>query len=302
MVYDQSHLPTPPPTLLTGRILGTLVGALISVTTFLYLNHDRENKEWKHRVVAKRAVGYWPPPSADFNWCEPDFVYSPAIAELWNTVTSLLFLVSPVSLWGRTRNWSVRLNLLLIVAIGVGSAAFHATLQYEAQLLDELPMIMYIAHTVALLSRRDVSCPPALWYSSLALSFLLFSTDREHPAHKASRAIMVLCFSGCFIWLAFSLAPLCTQLDQRAGDGYVYTRRYEYAALAVLVAILSWVIDNLGCQTLHNLPFGLPYPQLHALVWHTGMAFVCGSLCHAVLGKQQQHACAIERPPRVQSE
>ena len=44
------------------------------------------------------------------------------------------------------------MSAVLVVGIGLGSAAFHATLQYEAQLLDELPMIMYIVHTVAVLS------------------------------------------------------------------------------------------------------------------------------------------------------
>ena len=102
-----------------------------------------------------------------------------------------------------------------------------------------------------------------------------------------------LSFSSCFVWLAFSLAPLCAQLDQRAGGDHFYTRRYQNAALAVLVAILSWVTDNLGCRALHSLPYGLPYPQLHALMWHTGMAYVCGSLNRAVVHKQKQSVRAV---------
>ena len=124
-----------PPVLLTGPILGGLVGALLSVTTFLYLNHDRDNKEWV-RDNTPASIGHWPAPSADFDWCEPNYVYSPWIAELWNTVTSLLFLIGPALLWSKSENWSVRLNLLLVVAIGLGSAAFHGTLQYEAQLVS----------------------------------------------------------------------------------------------------------------------------------------------------------------------
>ncbi|MEC7934119.1 MAG: ceramidase domain-containing protein, partial [Pseudomonadota bacterium] len=86
------------PVLLTGPVLGGLVGALLSVTTFLYLNHDRDNKEWI--VATQSASGYWPAPTADFDWCELNYVYTPYIAELWNSVTSLLFLVGPVLLWG----------------------------------------------------------------------------------------------------------------------------------------------------------------------------------------------------------
>ena len=130
-----------PPVLLTGPILGGLVGALLSVTTFLYLNHDRDNKEW---VAASQAnIGHWPSPTSDFDWCEQNYVYTPWIAELWNTSTSLLFCIGPALLWSATDNWSVKLNLLLVVLIGLGSAAFHATLQYEAQL------VFFAPHTYA---------------------------------------------------------------------------------------------------------------------------------------------------------
>ena len=112
------------------------------------------------------------------------------IAEVWNTVTSLFFCIGPMLLWPATRDWSMRLNLLLLVAIGLGSAAFHATLQYESQLLDELPMIMYIAHTVAMLKSRDVRCPRWVWAAGFALSALLFSTPRENNLQIIYRVVL----------------------------------------------------------------------------------------------------------------
>ncbi len=39
--------------------------------------------------------------------------------------------------------------------VGVGSFAFHATLLYQAQLADELPMIYSVAYGVFLLSDRS---------------------------------------------------------------------------------------------------------------------------------------------------
>ena len=275
-------------------MLGGIVGCMLSCTTFLYLNHDREHKEWRggHNSTRQQQQrsGMWPPSTADFNWCEPDYVYTPAIVELWNSLTSLCFLIGPVVTWRSADNWEVKLNLLLVAGIGLGSAAFHATLQYEAQLLDELPMICYVAHTTALLARRDVSCPVSLKAAMAALCVLLFGTAREALAHKVGRVVMVLSFSGCFVWLAFSLAALVVELDGRSGTGDIATRRYQQASLTVVIAIVAWVADNLGCNTLHSLPFGLPYPQLHATLWHTGMAFVCHCLCTAVLMKHEQYA------------
>ena len=308
-----------PSVILSGPVLGVVVLSMLCVTTTLYLAHDREAKEWK-RISNETASGYWPPPSGEFNWCEPDYVYTPLVTELWNSVTSLSFLVGPVLGWGRAKCWEVRLNLLLVAAIGLGSVVFHATLQYEGQLLDEVPMICYIVHTVALLARKDVSCPIALKVAMVLLSVLLFSTPREAAIHEAGRVVMVLGFSSCFVWLSYSLATVCARLDAWAGgSAFYYTRRYQWASLTVLLAICAWVTDNLGCAVLHNLPFGLPYLHLHATVWHTGMrhshrvrargmclawqdsfaylsnvqarvgmAFVCHCLCQTVLGKHDQ--------------
>ena len=105
---------------------------------------------------------------------------------------------------------------------------------------------------------------------------------------------MVIGFSGCFVWLAYSLAEICTNLDVLAGGSvFYYTRHYQYASLTVLLSIVAWVTDNLACRALHSLPLGLPYLQLHAMVWHTGMSFVCYCLCVAVMGKQKQHARVV---------
>jgi len=88
---------------------------------------------------------------------------------------------------------------------------------------------------------------------------------------------------------------LCAKLDERAsGNTYAFTRRYQAASITVLLAIVAWVADNLACKALHTLPWGLPYPQTHAIVWHPGMAYVCHCLCLAVVAKDEQrtaHAC-----------
>ena len=120
----------PPIILLSGPVLGLIVGSMLCCTTFLYLNHDRESKQW---VNMTQREGHWPPPSGDFNWCEPDYVYTPWVTEVLNSVTSLIFCVGPMLLWSQTNNSEVKLNLALVAAIGLGSVAFHATLHYKAR-------------------------------------------------------------------------------------------------------------------------------------------------------------------------
>ena len=112
----------PRQTLLTGPVLGGLVLVMLSGTTTLYLTHDRGSKEWRGGPSnATLRHGFWPPPSADFDWCEPNYVHSPLVMETWNTVTSLCFCLSPAYLWrSAAGDWEVRLNLLLLAGIGVG--------------------------------------------------------------------------------------------------------------------------------------------------------------------------------------
>lgn len=209
--------------------------------------------------------------------------------ELWNSCTSFAFPVGPLLLWCEAQTAEVQLNLLLLAAIGLGSVAFHATLLYEMQLLDELPMVCYIMHTTALLARQDGSCPSGIKAFLMALVLLLFSTSREALAHKAGRVVMVLGFSGCFVWLAFSLSSLCVELDRRGGST-LFVTRYQYASITTISAIVAWISDNLACKALHNLPLGMPYPQLHATAWHIGMAYVCYCLCVAVVGQTRLYA------------
>ncbi|EIE78529.1 hypothetical protein RO3G_03233 [Rhizopus delemar RA 99-880] len=66
---------------------------------------------------------FWGPATSTIDWCEENYHVSPYLAEFFNTTTNLMFSV---------------------MFVGFGSWCFHMTLQYEMQLLDELPMI-YVA-------------------------------------------------------------------------------------------------------------------------------------------------------------
>lgn len=272
---------------LSGPALGAIVTSLLLVTTWLYLFHDRENDQWDLDSTA-RTMGYWGSATGDFNWCEPDYIYTEYIVEFWNTISSAVFIPGCLWLICSTSHLDGRINASLVVLIGLGSMAFHATLQYWAQLLDELPMLLYVVHTVAVLRRTDSKCPLQLAVGMLLLCALLLATEREALAHRAGRLVMILCFAGCFIWLAASLAGISARLDNLQNT-HKFGVFYHRASLAVLAAIVSWVLDNLACKQLHALPFGLPYPQLHAILWHGGMSFVCYVLSSVVAAKIGSH-------------
>jgi dihydroceramidase len=92
-----------------------------------------------------RPVGYWGVPTASVDWCEINYQHTPLIAEFWNTTSNLLFVV--LGCYGLARSiregfeWRFRLQFIISIVTGVGSALFHGTLQLVHQQCDETPMI-----------------------------------------------------------------------------------------------------------------------------------------------------------------
>ncbi|KAF8910110.1 ceramidase-domain-containing protein [Gymnopilus junonius] len=95
-----------------------------------------------------QKTGAYGPVTATLDWCEVNHQFSPYIAEMANTFSNL-FTVG-ISLVGYLE--AVRQGLPSryssgytgVALVGIGSFFFHATLLFQAQLADELPMI-YVA-------------------------------------------------------------------------------------------------------------------------------------------------------------
>eukprot|EP01048_Picozoa_sp_COSAG05_P023868 COSAG05_NODE_5355_length_1198_cov_10.876638_1_plen_292_part_00 len=288
---------------LSGTHLGVTIGTMLIGTTYLYLNHD----ESFDGAGPQQRVGRWSPPTGEFNWCEEDYLYTEHVAEVWNSLTSLAFCIGPALLWGRAAALptSCLVNLALVAAIGLGSVVFHATLKYEAQLLDELPMLCYISHTVFQLSlespelqagsdkRSRRSHVLALCLAAVCAVMLL--SDQASLPHRGARLVMVLCFSGCFLWLAFHVASIVAGVDEGRDSHELLTAAYGRTVLVVLIAIFAWMADNLGCRTLRSLPYGLPYPHFHAVPWHFGMSYVTYFLCRLVIARYENEAAARDK-------
>src|SRR5690606_6161248 len=92
-------------------------------------------------------AGIWGPVTATVDWCEANYAFTPLVAELFNTASSLAMVAFGTAGIALHRGVLPRRYLAafaLLVLVGLGSVAFHATLRFELQLLDELPMLWLV--------------------------------------------------------------------------------------------------------------------------------------------------------------
>lgn len=101
-----------------------------------------------HSVSLFLLTTDWGHHTGTIDWCETNYSHSRYIAEFVNSLTNFpsIFL----GLYGlyhtQTNGIPLRYGLcfLGLGLIGVGSFGFHASLRWEWQLMDELPMVCYL--------------------------------------------------------------------------------------------------------------------------------------------------------------
>ena len=111
----------------------------------------------------KDSVGdpFWGPPTSTIDWCEENYIHTRFIAEPLNTVSNLSFIifgiVGMLHESGQTGKGAYVFLHSIILLIGIGSMAFHATLTYVGQQLDELPMVFYLLSMSYIIFRDSLS-------------------------------------------------------------------------------------------------------------------------------------------------
>jgi len=126
-------------------------------------------------------VGFWGERTSAVDWCEPNYTWTYYVAEFLNTMTSLpAFFLALHGLYLTYKyGYDKRFYLVnaMIGMVGLGSAAFHGTLLWTGQILDELPMI----------------------YASLSLLYAVLEMEASEtkPVYKYLSPL-ILCYSVVF--------------------------------------------------------------------------------------------------------
>jgi hypothetical protein len=122
------------------------------------------------------------------NWSEPVDLYCERIgagfwAEPVNAVTNAAFLLAAgiaFVRWRRAgaRDWPTLVLIIVLVAIGLGSFAFHSLATRGAVYLDVIPIAVFIYGYLLLALRRFLALP---WRATIELLVVFFAASRVLP-------------------------------------------------------------------------------------------------------------------------
>jgi len=220
--------------------------------------------------------------SSSIDWCEDNYVYSDYVAEWWNTISSLPMVWVAFKMHTLTSKGpalirpSVALIPISFFFVGVGSAYFHGSLSAAGQILDEMPINLANFYAITgLRSKRN-----------LAKVFGDRLTNVMRSDYFAITFVAVVPLAS-ILWpmvshvLCVSMMPTTTYFTVSAyqASSPEFQKRmqscYRGAVYGTWGAGACWIIDKLGCDTMHAIQDWSGFmPQFHAL-WH--ILIFCGA-------------------------
>lgn len=220
--------------------------------------------------------------TATIDWCESNYELTYYIAEFWNTLSNLAFIMPQLSQYIALSNHksvelAFRRAFLSLALVGIGSLCFHMTLARPMQMFDETSMILVSLHGFYLLYmirrpnvNRKLLASLLLCYGLIFLSLYVFLVDRPIFHHTT------------FGLLVYASIGIGYQLKKVHGPFY----KFWTVLIIQHLGFAFWIIDKHYCEILTSfrdnyVPFPFrPVFQFHAL-WHLFMGlgahiFFCG--------------------------
>jgi len=237
------------------------------------------------------APGWWSPRTASVDWCEPNYVHTPYVAEFYNTLSSLAVVVAGAA--GLALSWShsyrrrFALSFMLMLIVGVGSVAFHGTLRKEGQALDELPMVFGTQAFTFIAVEASVGgfgrVPRLRWLAPLlTLSCVAFAAGYVFLGSAAFLFFVALYISGVLL-----LVGLSCGLYRRLGAG---ARRIGIASNILYGGgfLLLWLPDVFHCALVQRFSFHAWFHLTSTLGPWCGLCFL--TFAHYQLAHEAQAA------------
>ncbi|KAJ1304974.1 hypothetical protein OPQ81_000017 [Rhizoctonia solani] len=261
-----------------------------------------------HRIGQKTA-GAWGLHTATIDWCEDNYTHTRYVAEWYNTISNIPFIL--LGLFGAYSCLAPHLQPnrkpipdgnrhaagnIGIMFIGFGSAIFHATLKWHAQvrlvkirfpingltdrwavtwvLLDELPMIFVTSLVLYLVCADEERWKGKnAWKLKLGLAAVPLSVSAVYlyypnpVLHQVCFGVIQLTSTYRTILLFKTAPPSVPAADLKTAKHYILT-----GSLLFILAFGIWNVDNVWCDT---------WTSVRSYSWNAGMGGI-GAVVGAV--------------------
>lgn len=184
---------------------------------------------------------FWGDPDASVNFCEDKYNVLPYVAEYYNTMSAISYLIVGLILRNFTKLKKISNSILFL---GVGTMLLHGTLRRYGQWVDECGMLSFSYDVIVEFRRRRNKITNNLYFVFLIGTYFLLV--KFH--------FFVLLFLGLQLYIFFL-----------SNKSYKNTREkllIQAYGIVFIVSMVLWFLDQFYCGYTKNY-------QLHAL-WHVG--------------------------------
>ncbi|ORX40203.1 ceramidase [Kockovaella imperatae] len=219
--------------------------------------------------------GYWGKHTSSIDWCEINYEHTPYVAEFINTITNVPVISAGIYGAIATVRGGVakRYSLLYLglSLIGIGSFGFHASLRWEWQLLDELPMIYVVSFATYLVwdTRPTFDFLFGIFGPLLVIAWCLFVTFSY--IYLPNPIYHQVAFAFILLSAVTRNAVLLRRIPSTHPSRKLIGKTLLKGSLIFAIGFGIWNLDNIFCSEFRSTRDAL-YPYAIWLdghgIWH----------------------------------
>ncbi|KAI1793116.1 alkaline phytoceramidase [Ganoderma leucocontextum] len=250
---------------------------------------------------------FWGPVTATLDWCEVNYQFSRYIAEAANSFSNLFTI--GLAAYGATQSVTEKLPPRYLVGyagfalVGLGSFIFHATLLFEAQLMDELPMVYVASYCCAILfdtargfdlRKSNASQLGAIFTVFNVLFTWSYYVSRNPVYHQVVFATLMFTTTFRTVHL-LRIGEVSKRLPQAQRS--TIARLFSSGAGTFAFGFLIWNLDNVFCSNITRWKQTVGWPAAFLLEGHSWWHILTATGTYLMLiGNTCRFACWFSCP------
>ncbi|RDB29029.1 Alkaline ceramidase 3 [Hypsizygus marmoreus] len=231
--------------------------------------------------------GFFGPVTATLDWCEANYQFSYYIAEMANTFSNLFTIGLAICGGLEAMRQSLPTRYIAgyagIALVGIGSFAFHASLLFQAQLADELPMIYVGSMSLWFLFDDQPGFGVRSTRTKILIAMLIafdvlftwsYFCYRNPVYHQFVFATIVLTTAGRITYL-LKWSEHASRVPDNTKS--IIGRLFCSGAAIFALGFLIWNLDNIFCDTLTRWKVSIGWPRAFLLEGHSWWHVLTGA-------------------------